>query len=109
MILIQFILVAAIVGIALLAVLSLRSRRISRWIALALAIAGVVFVMRPDATNRIAHLLGVGRGADLMMYIFLVATVYALMQLYARVRTLDGQITQLSRALAIANARKPGQ
>ena len=41
-----------------------------------------------------------------MLYIFLVATVYALMQLYARVRTLDWQVTQLSRALAIANVRK---
>ena len=53
-----------------------------------------------------AHFLGVGRGVDLMLYIFLVATVYALMQLYARVRTLDWQVTQLSRALAIANVRK---
>ncbi|HVO97721.1 MAG TPA: DUF2304 domain-containing protein [Bryobacteraceae bacterium] len=106
MILIQLILIAAISGIGLLALWSLRSRRLSRFLALAMAAVGVVFVLRPELTSRIAHFLGVGRGVDLMLYIFLVVTVYALMQLYARVRTLDWQVTQISRALAIANARK---
>jgi hypothetical protein len=109
MILIQLILIAAIAGIGVLALWSLRSRRLSRFVVLALAAAGVIFVLRPDASTRIAHFLGVGRGVDLMLYIFLIATVYALMQLYARVRTLDWQITQLSRALAIANVRKLDQ
>jgi hypothetical protein len=107
--LIQVILVCAIAGIAVLGVFSLRSRRWSRLVALSLAAAGVLFVVRPGITIRIAHALGVGRGTDLMMYIFLVATVYILLQLYARVRTLDWQVTQLARALAIANARRPEQ
>jgi small membrane protein len=106
MILIQLILIAAIATIGVLALWSLRSQRLSRFVVLALAAAGVAFVLRPDFTSRIAHFLGVGRGVDLMLYIFLVATIYALLQLYARVRTLDWQITQLSRALAIANVRK---
>lgn len=106
MILIQLILIAAIAGIGVLAVWSLRSRRLSRFLVLALAALGVIFVLHPELTSRIAHFLGVGRGVDLMLYIFLVATVYALLQLYARVRTLDWQVTQLTRALAIANVRK---
>lgn len=106
MILIQFILIAAISVIGVLALLSLRSQRLSRLLVLAMAAIGVLFVLRPGLTSRIAHFLGVGRGVDLMLYIFLVATIYALLQLYARVRTLDWQVTQLSRALAIANVRK---
>lgn len=106
MILIQLILIAAIAGIGVLAVWSLRSRRLSRFLVLALAALSVIFVLHPELTSRIAHFLGVGRGVDLMLYIFLVATVYALLQLYARVRTLDWQVTQLTRALAIANVRK---
>ena len=104
--LIQLILIAAIAGIGALALLSLRSRRVSRFVVLALMAVGAGFVVYPNATSRIAHLLGVGRGVDLMLYIFLIATVYALLQLHARVRTLDWQVTQLSRALAIANVRK---
>ena len=98
---------AAICGIGVLGVLSLRSRRVSRLLVLALGATGVCFVLRPETTNRIAHALGVGRGVDLIMYIFLVTTLYALLQLHVRTRALDSQVTELARALAIANAQRP--
>jgi small membrane protein len=106
MTLIQFILIVAMGGLGVLSLFALRSRRLSRLVVLALLSAGVFSVLRPGITSGIAHLLGVGRGADLMLYVFLITTGYALMQLYSRMRTLDRQVTLLARALAIGTARK---
>jgi hypothetical protein len=107
MTLIQYILVAALGGVGILGVLSMRSRRAARFAVLLVSLAGIGFVLRPEATSRIAHSFGVGRGADLILYVFLIASAYALLHLHGRTRDQSRQITELTRAMAIADARKP--
>ena len=102
-ILLTLILGAAVAGGVLL-------RRSSPWIGGAMAItaiAGIYFAWRPDDLSQIAHLMGVGRGADLVLYIWVVVSFLALVALMLRLRALREQITQLARHAALGGATPP--
>lgn len=64
-------------------------------------------IVWPRATVVVANRLGIGRGADLVLYVSVVVTMAGFFYVYTRFRRMDTQLTQLVRALAIQNARKP--
>jgi hypothetical protein len=76
------------------------------WLLFWLAVA--VCVLVPDITQRVARLLGVGRGADAVFYLSLVGLSYAFFRLYLRLRLMEQQITVLVRRLALKEA-EPNQ
>ena len=70
-----------------------------------------LLVMKPDLTQKLARVLGVGRGADAVFYLGLVGLSYAFFRLYLRSRNTEQQITRLVRELALRDAEreKPGE
>jgi hypothetical protein len=98
---IQIILIAAAVLATVLSVIAFRSRLPHRLVALALLATGVFFVIFPDSTTQIAQKLGVGRGTDLLLYTGLLAGVHAFLLLYIRTRTLEQQLIDVVRGIAI--------
>jgi len=68
------------------------------WIAV--AIVGVV----PDVTYRLAALLGVGRGVDAVSYVTLLMLCYFAFRQRIMIRSLEQQLTQLVRKLALERA-----
>jgi hypothetical protein len=58
-------------------------------------------IIFPDATSFLAHLLGIGRGADLIMYLSLLVSFYLIFRLYVAVARLEQAITALVRAIAL--------
>ena len=58
----------------------------------------------PDLTQDAADLVGVGRGADLITYIAIVAVMFVLLHYYAKFVDVQRQLTQLTRELAILRA-----
>ena len=48
-------------------------------VLLLVLLTGIVFVIFPETTNRLAHRLGVGRGADLIFYVAIVAFSYTIL------------------------------
>lgn len=66
--------------------------------------AGAVAVVFPLAADEVAHFVGVGRGADLVMYTAVVAVMFVLLHYYTRFVELQTQVTQLTRELAILRA-----
>jgi len=102
-ILLTVILGAAVVAGALL-------RRTSPWIGGSMALTaatGIYFAWQPDDLSGIAHLLGVGRGADLLLYIWVVVSFLAIVALMLRLRALREQITLLARHVALGGAAAP--
>ena len=102
-ILLTLILGAAVAGGVLL-------RRTSPWIGGSMAftaLAGIYFAWRPDDLSTIAHLIGVGRGADLLLYIWVVVSFLAIVALMLRLRALREQITLLARHAALGDAAPP--
>ena len=85
----------------------MRSRLLDRSLFLVLIGLGIVMTVFPDLTRVVAHILRVGRGVDLVIYLGLVGLAFLWMTLYSRLRELEQQLTDLSRTIAIAQAHKP--
>src|ERR1044071_7693351 len=82
-----------------------KSRLVSASIAL-VAVAGIYFVLLPEHTSKLAHLVGVGRGADLVLYCWLVISLIVSVNLQFRILWLHGLITDLAREMALQGAPK---
>lgn len=58
-------------------------------------------VWRPEMTITIARTLGIGRGTDLVLYLFIIGTLGAALYFYGRVVKLESAITSLVRHAAL--------
>ncbi|MBI5371109.1 MAG: DUF2304 domain-containing protein [Sphingobacteriales bacterium] len=93
-----------ITGVAFIAVyffVRLRNSLFDLLLLLLLLCTAVVFILFPELTNRLAHKLGVGRGADLVFYTSIILFWFVLLKLYARLRKLEQVITTLVRKDAL--------
>ncbi len=68
------------------------------WLATGLAI------LLPDLTIVVAKALGIGRGADLVLYCAVIVMLVGFFMVYARLRRLRRDVTLLTRHLAIREA-----
>lgn len=66
----------------------------------------VYAVLRPEDITWVANQLGIGRGADLLLYLLVLAFVFGMMNTYLRFGELNHQITELARALALREAEE---
>lgn len=95
----------------LLAVQFVRSRNTSRTkaykkILLLLFIpCAIIVVLFPDIATRAAHLVGVGRGADLLLYGVTVVLIFQLFNTYIKDRENQRKTVILARKIAILEAR----
>lgn len=64
-------------------------------------VIGGVAVIYPDSTGRLAEIVGVGRGVDVVVYIAVVVLFYLIFKMYNRLNTVEGEITKLVRMLAL--------
>ena len=101
--------VVLISGLALCLVYAFLQRRKSRLVSGMLAIvslAGIYLVVDPDRASELAHLVGVGRGADLIVYCWVVISLMVSVNLQFKIMALRGDITELARALALQEANR---
>jgi hypothetical protein len=71
-----------------------------------ISFAGILFVLFPAITDRLAHLVGVGRGTDLVTYLFMIFFFLAGIIIYAKIRKMEADQTDLARKIAILHAQK---
>lgn len=74
------------------------------WCLLWLAILLVFWL--PEITSYLANFLGIGRGADLIVYLSILVIFYLIFKIFVRLNKNDQQITKLVREDAIRNAEK---
>jgi hypothetical protein len=70
-------------------------------VVFALLAAGGWAVLFPEQTDDIANYVGVGRGVDLITYIFEVAALFTLVHYYTKFVEQQRQLTELTREMAI--------
>jgi hypothetical protein len=106
---IQYLLLAAFAAALALTWRRARQGVIGRGAALAwsaLWIAGAVVVLRPETASALARFLGVGRGADVIVYLSLVGAFALIFRLFARLESLERKLTKLVRDLALKDPEK---
>jgi small membrane protein len=72
--------------------------------SLVASLVGLYFVWIPSHTTRVAEFIGIGRGADLIMYLWICISLIVLLNLHLKLRSQHEVITALARAIALANA-----
>lgn len=104
---IQYLLV---LGVLVIFVAFLRYRRslmMSRLGGAVLFAVALLAILFPAATNNVARWLGVGRGADLMLYLASLFFLYVILMLFVRIRKLERDVTLLTRSLAELDLNRP--
>ncbi|WP_083602843.1 DUF2304 domain-containing protein [Bowdeniella nasicola] len=84
-----------------------RHQAIRRIFMALFAAVAVYFIIFPSAASQIARIVGVGRGADLLLYALVVAFFSFVATSFKRVAAMERRITELSRQLAISRAPGP--
>jgi len=79
-------------------------RRIGLVVFAAFAAVSILF---PDLWSRLARLVGVGRGTDLVLYALVVAFLSFTVTTYLRFRDLETNYTRLARRIALTEAPRP--
>jgi len=102
----QIIIVATVLVFLLYAV-RLRTVLRDRLMFAAIVAVGVVLTFRPDLATRVANLVGVVRGTDLLLYIFLLFSLFQNVYLADRLKAIDARITRVVREHALESAIAP--
>ena len=95
-------------GFSVLFVYAFLARKSTRAVAsimIAAVFAGLVVVWAPQLATDLANLMGIGRGADLITYIWILASMLVALNLHLKCRELNRDITVLARIAALQNAR----
>ena len=106
----QVFLLTLTVLLMILVIRRYRQKRISTrsfflWLPLWIAV-GVV-ILFPDITMVFAQLLGIGRGADIVIYLSMILILYLLFKVGIRLERMDREITQIVRHLALTPVTAP--
>lgn len=68
-----------------------------------LFILAIIGVVTPELTGKIAKLLGIGRGADVIIYLSIVLLFYLVFRLSIVIEDLRHEITKLVREIALSD------
>jgi hypothetical protein len=102
----QVIIVATVLVFLLYAV-RLRTMLRDRLVFTVIVLVGIALAIRPDLSTRIANAIGIGRGADLLLYVFILFSLFQSVHLAARLKTIDARMTSVVRESALARPLLP--
>lgn len=106
----QWITVPLFVGLAIASAVATRRGRITRGLGIfwtLLSLGAATGIWDPDSTRVAAGVLGIGRGADLVFYFAIAGGAIAFFAVFVRLRSIEGQITELVRQMALASPIVP--
>lgn len=70
-------------------------------------LAGLYLVWTPEQSTAVAEFIGIGRGADLILYLWVCISLNMLLSLHLKLRVQHETLTKLARAMALQNAIVP--
>lgn len=74
---------------------------------LVMILGGIYLVWVPEHATALAHQMGVGRGADLLLYGWVIVSFSVILMLHVRERRILSTLTELVRAIAINHPTLP--
>ena len=106
---IKLLLTVGVLAVLLYAVTHRRQTPAVSLVISAGSVVGGFFVWFPETANDVARWVGVGRGADLVFYCWLVISAGATLNLHVKARAAHTQFTMLVRELALASPLLPAE
>ena len=106
MTLIQVALAAGVILIGVYMYVRLRSTLFDVFLIGLFIISGILLVLFPEYANKIAHWVGVGRGADLLSYLSTLFLFFLILKLYSRLRRMERNFTEIVRNKSIEEAEE---
>lgn len=108
-VLIQLVLIGFVIltAVRLLRHRGARTQAVRRLGLMLFAALAVWSILVPSVWNRIARLVGVGRGTDMVLYALVVAFLSFTLTTYLRFRDLETRYTKLARRLALDEVGPP--
>ena len=105
-VLIQVVLIVVVIAVAaqLFRSRGERSQALRRIGLVLFAAIAVISILFPNVWNRVATLVGVGRGTDVVLYALVVAFLSFAGTTYIRFRDMEGKYTRLARRIALDEA-----
>lgn len=92
-------------AIVLMACVQLRQIPLVGVAVICAALFGGYLIWSPEQATAMAHWLGVGRGTDLILYVWVLISFAVMLILYFNSREQLQSVTALARAIALAEAR----
>jgi hypothetical protein len=80
-----------------------------RWLRILVWLTAGLAIWRPDSVTQVAHWLGIGRGADVVLYVFVLAFLATSFYWYSQHVLVQRQLTEIVRHLALKEARRGGE
>ena len=80
---------------------TVRSQAIRRLVLVGAVLVGIVLVLFPDLLFMTASALGIARGTDFLLYMFLIAMLFYIVHQYRRMLWFDKANTDLAREIAL--------
>jgi hypothetical protein len=80
-----------------------------RWLRILVWLTAALAIWRPDSVTQVAHWLGIGRGADVVLYAFVLAFLATSFYWYSQHVLVQRQLTEIVRHLALKEARRGGE
>jgi len=100
----QLLLTALLMAILLYSWIAYRKSPAVALLSFLASLAGLYLVWLPNHASTLAHWIGIGRGVDLVLYVWVGISLILLLNLHLKLRAQMEVITQLARAIALANA-----
>jgi hypothetical protein len=80
-----------------------RRRTMDRVLFILFGVVGAILILFPTFTTVVASWLGIGRGTDLVIYIFMILCLFYAVSTSAEINRIKAQLTALTRKDAVEN------
>jgi hypothetical protein len=100
----QIMLSALLLGVVVYAWTEYKRAPVVAFLSAFVSVCGVYCVWFPDTSTHWAEIVGIGRGADLILYTWSCVSLLVILNLHLKLRSQLEMITGLARTIAIANA-----
>ncbi|MCS6819695.1 MAG: DUF2304 domain-containing protein [Chitinophagales bacterium] len=104
--LIQLILSIPLAILIILFLIQIHKQTFFKVLFILIAAVGVILIFNPALTTAIANYFGVGRGADLLLYISIIFFFMFIIVLYGKIRSIEATQTIIIRQIAIDRAKR---
>jgi len=95
-----------LIGVVVYATNEWRRSPVVALLSIIAGVAGLYFTCVPDHATQVAIWAGVGRGVDLVLYIWVCISLIVLLNLHLKLRSQMELVTVLARTIALAETRR---